>query len=182
MEFYFDHNSLIRREILLPWSHDYFYVCSRSCMSHGYYAWLIIRGTCTLKLPKSNCSNWQKNYYRKLYTRTVWKDTYLPIRSCSRPLALGRIWVQISMVNSVEAELNIEVKSLIRAESMTESIMPRIPFGRYSNTSFGYAELEQDTREPQNLKHSSGSTHPTSSGNRMREIIPAKKKGGMKSY
>lgn len=81
------------------------------------------------------------------------------------------------MVKRVEAELNIEVKSLMRADSMTESIIPRIPLGRYSKTSFGYAELVQDTREPQNLKHSSGSTQPTSSGKRMREIIPGKGEG-----
>lgn len=57
---------------------------------------------------------------------------------------------------------------------MTESMTPRTPLGIYSRTSFGYAELEQDTRELQNLKHSSGSTQPTSFGNKTRAIIPEK--------
>lgn len=62
---------------------------------------------------------------------------YLPTRSCSLGFVFGRIMDQISIVKSVEAELKMDVRSLMRADSMTESMIPRIPLGMYSNTSFG---------------------------------------------
>ena len=47
----------------------------------------------------------------------------------------------MSIVKRVEAELNMEVRSLIRAANITAIITPRIPSGRRRNTKYGYAKL-----------------------------------------
>lgn len=98
---------------------------------------------------------------------------HLATNSCSLGPARGRQRVQMSMVKRVDAELKMEVRSLMTADSMTEIMIPRAPLGRNSNTNLGKAELVQETLEPQKRKHSSGSTHPTSSVNNTRETIPA---------
>ena len=50
-----------------------------------------------------------------------------------------------SMVNKVLAELNIEVKSDIRAANITLIIIPRKPSGIIPRTNLGYAIFEQLT-------------------------------------
>ena len=53
--------------------------------------------------------------------------TDLPTMSSSISDGLFRMRVQISIVNMVELELNIEVSELIRAASITASINPVKP-------------------------------------------------------
>ena len=50
-----------------------------------------------------------------------------------------------SIVNKVLAELNIEVKSDIRAANITLIIIPRKPSGIIPRTNLGYAIFEQLT-------------------------------------
>lgn len=55
---------------------------------------------------------------------------YLPTKICSNSVASFLIRFHISIVKTVDAELNIEVKELIRAASITASIRPRPPVSR----------------------------------------------------
>ena len=51
----------------------------------------------------------------------------------------------MSMVKSVLAELKIDVRSDIRAASMTAIMTPLRPSGMIPSTMAGYAVLEQET-------------------------------------
>ena len=67
----------------------------------------------------------------------------------------------MSMVNKVLAELKIEVRSDMRAASITAIMTPRRPSGIIPKTIAGYAVFEQETGLLQNAWQTSGSTHPT---------------------
>ena len=66
------------------------------------------------------------------------KSTYLGV-------AFSRNFRYTSIVNKVLAELKMEVKSDIKAASITLIIIPRNPSGIIPRTNRGYAILEQLT-------------------------------------
>ena len=70
----------------------------------------------------------------------------------------------MSIVKSVDAELKMEVRSDIRAASMTASITPLSPSGMMPRTRAGKAVLLQETGLPQTASQIAGSTQPTVSG------------------
>ena len=55
------------------------------------------------------------------------KTNYLPTTICSLGEAFFLILIQISIVNIVLLELNIDVNEDIRAANMTANIIPRAP-------------------------------------------------------
>ena len=64
-------------------------------------------------------------------------------------MALGRISLQISMVNIVDELLKIEVRLETRDAIITDNISPRAPDGRRFNTNDGYAMSVQPATLPQ---------------------------------
>ena len=77
--------------------------------------------------------------------------------------ALGRARCQISIVNIVDDELNIEVNDDMRAAIMQAKISPRKPFGINRITINGYAMSVQDNSLLQMPLHVSGLEHPIKS-------------------
>ena len=75
----------------------------------------------------------KKNYYSEsdgvqtLAINFYERNSYFPTTSCSRSLACVRTRLQMSMVNTVAALLNTDVKELIKAASITAIIKPRMP-------------------------------------------------------
>jgi hypothetical protein len=81
----------------------------------------------------------------------------------SQSFAYGRTRFQMSIVNIVLLELNIDVSDDIRAAIITANIRPRAPLGINLMTSNGYAMFEHPDGLPHILLHVSGSAQPISS-------------------
>lgn len=59
------------------------------------------------------------------------KTVYLPTMRSSLWADLGLIFLQMSMVNIVLALLNMDVRELIMADSITANRKPRAPAGKW---------------------------------------------------
>ena len=98
--------------------------------------------------------------------------TILPVKISSFSLESGRNLSQMSIVKSVEAELNIESSPDIRAAITTENMSPRTPEGRIFRTTRGNAWFAQLADSPHCWKQSSPATQPRISGKMIRASIP----------
>ena len=88
---------------------------------------------------------------------------YLPTINNSHWGAFERKRCQISIVNIVDEELNIDVSDDINAAIIQASIRPRKPFGINRITINGYAISVQDILFPHISVHESGVEQPIKS-------------------
>ena len=77
---------------------------------------------------------WQGSEYASTNGRKLDKNVYLPTIMSSFVLAFFLIRRYMSIVNNVDALLNIEVKSLISAAIITASIIPLNPIHKNKNS------------------------------------------------